>query len=34
MVPKIKDTKNGMYAVYTELQACRHMYKDESTIIG
>ena len=34
MVPKIKDTKYGMYAVYTVLPACRHMYKDESTIIG
>ena len=34
MVPKIKDTKYGMYAVYTVLQACRHMYKDESTMVG
>ena len=34
MVPKIKDTKYGMYAVCTVLQACRDMYKDESTIVG
>jgi len=27
-----KDTKYDMYAVYTVLQACMHVYEDESTL--
>ena len=34
VVPKRKDAEYGMYAVYTVLQACMHMYEDKSTIIG
>ena len=34
VVPKIKDKKYSMYAVYTVLQACLFMYEDDSIIIG